>query len=110
MFTRNHLSVPVFTRICDLFHSFAHASTCYSCFGVTFPLSNYSLPYSLVKRIGFWDTCADAIGEDLHTTAKAFWKTRAEVVCKPIYIPTNQVNLSTGLGYWEDVKARFWQT
>lgn len=27
----------------------------------------------------------------------------------PIYVPFNQVNISTGNGYWEDMKARFWQ-
>lgn len=31
------------------------------------------------------------------------------VICKPIYIPFNQVNLSTGNGYCADIKAKFWQ-
>ena len=79
IFTRNNLQVPVTTRIYDLMHSYAHCSNLYSVFNVTFPLSNYSLSYELVKKIGYWDTCADAIGEDFHTTQKAFWKTGGEI-------------------------------
>jgi hypothetical protein len=74
-----------------------------------FPISNYSISYSLIKRIGYWDTCADAIGEDFHTTQKAFWKTSGEAFNVPIYVPFNQVNVQTGAGYIEDIKARFWQ-
>ena len=58
--------------------------------------------------MGYWDTCPDAIGEDFHTTQKAYWKT-GDIKTVPIYIPFNQVNISTGRGYWEDMKARFWQ-
>ena len=80
----------------------------FSFFDFTFPLSNYTLSYNLVKRMGFWDTCPDAIGEDFHTTQKAYWKT-GDITTVPIYVPFNQVNISTGRGYWEDMKARFWQ-
>jgi hypothetical protein len=109
IFTRNNMEVPVFTRVYDMMHAFAHCSNLFSVFNVSFPLSNYSLSYSLIKRIGFWDTCADAIGEDFHTTQKAYWKTGGEAIAVPIYVPFNQLNLSTGNGYKEDVLARFWQ-
>ena len=92
-----------------MMHSFAHCSNLFSVFNLTFPLSNYSLSYTLIKRIGFWDTCADAIGEDFHTTQKAFWKTKGEIRTVPIYAPFNQVNIATGKGYVQDVLARFWQ-
>ena len=59
--------------------------------------------------MGFWDTCPDAIGQDFHTTQKAFWKTKGDLVSVPIYVPFNQVNVQTGNGYWSDVEARFWQ-
>lgn len=62
-----------------------------------------------MKRIGFWDTCPDAIGEDFHTTMKSYWKTKMEVQGVPIYVPFNQVNISTDHGYCSDMKARFWQ-
>lgn len=32
-----------------------------------------------------------------------------EVKGRPIYVPFNQVNISTGNGYCADMKARFWQ-
>jgi hypothetical protein len=101
--------VPIVTRCCDLAHCFAHCGNLYSIFNFSFALSNYTLSYSLVKRIGFWDTCADAIGEDLHTTLKAYWKTRGKITCVPIPAPFNQANLETGKGYWENCKAKFWQ-
>lgn len=109
IFTRNHLDVPILTRVHDLLHGYAHCSNLFSFVKLSFPLSNYTLSYRLIKSIGFWDTCSDAIGEDFHTTQKAYWKTGGKIVCVPIYAPFNQVNLATGKGYWEDVKARFWQ-
>lgn len=33
----------------------------YSIFDFHLALSNYSISYNLAKRIGFWDTCKDAI-------------------------------------------------
>ena len=78
-------------------------------FNVSFPLSNYSLHFTLAKKVGWWDTCADAIGEDFHMTEKCFWKTDGEVETIHIYAPFNQVNIQTGKGFLEDVKARFWQ-
>jgi hypothetical protein len=103
------MDVPIFTRVYDMMHGYAHCSNLFSCFNLTFPLSNYSLSYVLVKRIGFWDTCADAIGEDFHTTQKAFWKTGGEIKTFPIYAAFNQVNIATGKGYVQDMLARFWQ-
>jgi hypothetical protein len=58
-----------------MMHSSMHFSNLYSSFDLSFPLSNYTMSYQLIKRIGYWDTCADAIGEDFHTTQKAVWKT-----------------------------------
>ena len=63
----------------------------------------------MAKKIGFWDTCSDAIAEDQHTTQKAYWKTKGNMKTIPIHVPFNQANLSTGNGYWEDIKAKFWQ-
>jgi hypothetical protein len=57
IFTRNYLEVPAFVRIYDQSHSLAHMSNLNAITGVSFPLSNYTLSYSLIKKIGFWDTC-----------------------------------------------------
>ena len=51
IFTRNNLDVPVFTRVYDMMHVFAHCSNHNSVFDLTFPLSNYALSYNLIKRI-----------------------------------------------------------
>lgn len=109
IFTRNHMEVPFLSRTYDQSHSLVHFCNLVTCFNASFPLSNYTLSYSLIKEIGFWDTCADAIGEDFHTTIKAFWKTNGQV--KTIFLHTsfNQVNIQTGDGYFADISARFWQ-
>lgn len=109
IFCRNYLDVPVFTRVYDHTHSLAHLSQMRSCVNLVFPLSNYTISYNLVKRIGFWDTCEDAIGEDFHTAQKAFWKTGGEMIMVPIYVPFNLVNVQVGTSYWADIEARFWQ-
>ena len=62
MFSRNHMDVPMMVRAYDLLHGTMHFTNLQSLFGITFPLSNYSMSFRLIKRIGFWDTCADAIG------------------------------------------------
>lgn len=82
-----------------MFWSSYHTSTLLSFFNYTFSLSNYTLSYSLLKRIGFWDKCPDAIGEDFHMVQKAFWKTDGQVIAKPIYTAFNQLNIQTGNGY-----------
>ena len=73
IYTRNHLDVPVFNRTFDIMHSIAHLGNLVG-LHCLFPLSNYSLSYNLAKRIEWWDTCADAIGEDFHTCQKCYWK------------------------------------
>lgn len=62
MFTRNHLEVPMISRVYDYMHSSLHAANLFSFTGITFPLSNYSLSLYLAKRMGFWDTVEEAIG------------------------------------------------
>lgn len=96
IYTRNHLEVPVFNRVYDQMHSLVHLANLVA-IRFSFPLSNYSLSYNCAKKIGFWDTCADAIGEDFHTCQKCHWKLLDEsFVTVPIYVPFNQFSLSTG--------------
>lgn len=109
IFTKNQLEVPIFTRVADIMHSYVHCSSLYSIFKLTFPLVNYSMSYQLLKRIGFLDTCFDAVGDDLHTTQKAFWKTGGEIITVPIYVPFNLLNITSEKGYVADVKAKWRQ-
>ena len=108
IYTRNNFDVPIVNRVYDIMHSFAHLSNLASV-SFSFPLSNYSLSLNLVKEIGYWDTCADAIGEDFHTCQKAYWKRRGDLITVPVMTPFNQLSLVTGEGYCNNMKARFWQ-
>lgn len=80
-----------------------------SIFNLGNPLSNYSLSYNLAKKIGFWDTCYDAIGEDFHIGLKAVWKCHGKIETIPIYACLNQANIQTDQGYFSGIQARFWQ-
>ena len=68
-----------------------------------------SMCLALIKQVGYWDTCGDAIGEDFHMTIKSFWKTKGNVYTEYIHLPFNQLNVQTGVSYFCDLKARFWQ-
>ncbi len=56
------MEVSVIIRTYDDMYSSMHASSLISCSGISFSLSNYTLSYSLIKRVGFWDTIEEAIG------------------------------------------------
>jgi cellulose synthase/poly-beta-1,6-N-acetylglucosamine synthase-like glycosyltransferase len=103
------MDVPVFVRTYDDMFSSFHAASMAACCGLTFSFSNYSLSYKLLRRIGFWDTNEEAIAEDFHMCLKAHFKTNGELKTVPIYAPFNQLNIQTGNGYCEDIKAKFWQ-
>ena len=109
LFTRNHMEVPMISRTYDQSHSAIHYSNVSSFTDIAASLSNYTLSFNLIKKIGFWDTCADAIGQDLHTVLKAFYKTNGDVYTQSVQALVNQVNVQTGNGYIADIKARFWQ-
>lgn len=93
IFKRNDADVPIFTRSFDNYHSFAHCNNTVSLFNFSSPFSNYTLSYNLIKEVGFWDKNAEALGEDMHTFSKVFWKTEGRVKSIPIYTPFNQLNL-----------------
>ena len=63
----------------------------------------------MIRRVGFWDTVEEAIGEDMHMCLKSVFKSHGEVRTVPIYTPFNQLNIQTGNGYISDVKSKFWQ-
>ena len=61
IYARNHLDVPVINRTFDSMHSLVQLANLVAV-RFSFPLSNYSISYNLAKNMGWWDTCADAIG------------------------------------------------
>ncbi len=61
IFARNNMQVPIFVRTYEDMFAALHASSLTSSCGPTFSMSNYTLSYNLLKRIGFWDTIEEAI-------------------------------------------------
>lgn len=76
--------------------------------GLSFPCSTYSLSMILAERVGYWDTDADSVGEDMHMMLKCFFKTDGLARCCPIFVPINLTNVQTN-GYFANLMARFVQ-
>lgn len=92
-----------------MMHSFIHLASLPRLF-FSFPLSNYSFSYNLIEKVGFWDTCSDAVGDDFHTPQKIYWKTHGDCHLVPIYVPFNQLSLEVKGGCFTNFKAKFWQS
>ncbi len=86
-----------------------HFYNLHSVANIVFPLSNYTLSYNLAKRVQFWDTCEDAVGEDFHMFHKTFWKTKGEVKGIPIFTAFNQLNVQVDDSIVSNLVAKFWQ-
>lgn len=68
--------------------------------------STYSLSFSLLKKIGFWDT--DVIPEDYRIFFKAFYKLQGRVWMEPIFLKTSMdAPLSTS--YMKSLKNKYEQ-
>jgi hypothetical protein len=75
---------------------------------IGFPMSAYSLSLALARRVGFWDTHPDAIGEDMHMFIKAYIKTRGECQIQFVPAPINMGHVE-GNGYVGTIWARIMQ-
>lgn len=75
---------------------------------VGFPMSAYSMSVNLVRRVQFWDTHPDAIGEDMHMFIKAFIRTKGEVKVQFVPAPINMGHVE-GNSYLGTVWARVLQ-
>lgn len=108
LFNRNSLSVPSVVRITDIqWCSFAYATLgLYD--GIGFPMSVYSLPMKLAHKVGFWDTCASAIGEDMHMFLKCFFETNGALCTKTVPFPVSQTNVE-GTTFVDTIRERFTQ-
>ena len=109
VFSRNWTDVPALARVYDQLHTEAQMSNIVSLDKQGVAISNYTMSFNMLKEIGFWDTCADAIGEDLHTFIKASFKTNGRIKTQPIFVPFGQLNVQTDKGYFAGIMARFWQ-
>ncbi|KAI7874340.1 glycosyl transferase family group 2-domain-containing protein [Mucor mucedo] len=107
-FSRNCFDVPAAVRVTDITWSAMVMSNLSNSRGMCIPCSNYSLSMVLADEVGYWDTDADAVGEDMHMWLKCFWKTQGQVRTAPIYVPINLTNVQTS-SYFSNVSARFVQ-
>lgn len=107
-FSRNCFDVPAAVRMTDITWSAMVMSNLSNSRGIAFPCSTYSLSMVLAERVGFWDTDADAVGEDMHMMLKCFFKTDGMARCQPIFVPINLTNVQTN-GYLANMYARFVQ-
>lgn len=107
-FSRNCYDVPAAVRVTDITWSAMVMSNLSNSRGLSFPCSTYSLSMMLAERVDYWDTDADAVGEDMHMWLKCFFKTNGQVRTAPIYVPINLTNVETE-GYLSNVNARYVQ-
>ncbi|CAO3633343.1 unnamed protein product [Cunninghamella blakesleeana] len=107
-FSRNTFEVPAAVRMTDITWSAMVMSNLSNSRGIAFPCSTYSLSMVLAERVGYWDTDADSVGEDMHMMLKCFFKTDGLARCAPIFVPINLTNVQTN-GYLSNLYARFVQ-
>ncbi|KAL9542774.1 hypothetical protein MBANPS3_008437 [Mucor bainieri] len=107
-FGRNCFRVPAAVRVTDITWSSMILANLSSSRGIGFPCSTYSISWKLADQVGYWDTDADAVGEDMHMTLKCLFKTEGQARMTPIFVPINLTNVETE-GYIENLKARFVQ-
>lgn len=62
----------------------------------------------MADTVGYWDTDANAVGEDMHMTLKCLFKTQGRARTIPIFVPINLTNVETE-GHISNLKARFIQ-
>lgn len=104
----NANQVSPIVRIADMLWSAGVMSNLYDSSPIKFPCSAYSLPLSLVHAVGYWDTDAHAIGEDMHMFLKCFFATSGQLEVKTIYSPASQCNVE-GTWWGDGIAARYGQ-
>ncbi|KAI9319838.1 hypothetical protein BX666DRAFT_1853194 [Dichotomocladium elegans] len=107
-FSRNCFDVPAAVRMTDITWSAMVMANLSNSRGIGFPCSTYSVSQVLAERVGFWDTDADSVGEDMHMMLKCFFKTDGMARCQPIFVPINLTNVQTN-GYLSNMHARYVQ-
>ncbi|KXS13977.1 hypothetical protein M427DRAFT_356362 [Gonapodya prolifera JEL478] len=99
-FGRNCHDVPAVVRATDNGWCMMHAQNLKTGGGVMFPCSNYSVPATLMEKVGYWDTGFDAIGEDMHMGLKCLFESETRARGVPVWVPINCCNVqaATSLG------------
>lgn len=74
---------------------FAGVSAMYPGSPFSIPTSVYTLPLSLAKRAGGWDSHAAAIGEDMHMLLKCYFATNGNITPRVVPSSASQCNISS---------------
>lgn len=113
VFDRNLHHVPLPVRTADLMWAGAGISSLYPSSNVVIPTSVYSLPMTLVERVGGWDTDPGAIGEDMHMYLKCFFALDGNLDVQIVYASASQCDVSSDVkgwsGYFDGLDARYKQ-
>lgn len=115
IFDRNAHLVPAIVRVADILWCAAGLSGLYPGSVISPPTSVYSLPLTLIDRVGGWDCDAEAIGEDLHMYIKCFFALNGNLTCRTVLSPVSQSNVTGGAGKGgirgcvKDMQARYKQ-
>lgn len=114
IFDRNAHKVPALVRVADVLWCAAGISGLYQSSSIAPPTSVYSLPLTLIDRVGGWDCDAEAIGEDLHMYIKCFFALNGNLTCRKVLSPVSQSNVTGGgkggiRGAAADIGARYRQ-
>ncbi len=94
IFDRNAHSVPAIVRVADIMWGAASVSGLYRGSTIAPPTSVYSLPLTLVDRVGGWDCDSEAIGEDLHMYLKCFFALNGNLTVRTIMSPVSSTNVT----------------
>jgi hypothetical protein len=108
-YAMNRGNIPLLNKLADCLLGMGQFAWCRTLTNIQPVVGNYSLSYSTMKKIGFFDGCADGIIDDYHLTCKAMWKTKGDLYIVPLNVMTNTMSLATGRSWLYDFKARFWQ-
>ena len=113
IFDRNADDVPALVRVFDLGWAVGIMSNLYQSSSIKVPCSSYSISMDLCIHVDFWDTTAEAMGEDCHMYLKCFYSTQGRVIVKTIFSPVSVLNVQVSekgfIGQFKGIYARYVQ-
>jgi hypothetical protein len=93
VFDRNSQRVAAFVRVGDMLWNIAGLSALSESSRCSVGVSVYSLPLTLVDRVGGWDTDDGAITEDFHMYIKCFLALAGNLTTRIVHSPVSSTNL-----------------
>jgi len=98
--------VPAFVKVVGILGGVMHIADLQEPTRLLFNYSCYSASFSMVDRVGYWDT--DIIPEDWHLFLQSFFALGGRVVVEPIYLPTS-IDAPEAGTYLGSLKSRYQQ-